>query len=147
MGIVLHAGSNMMPLVGAIYGWPTVLGGWLAHLGHSVLIGLLFAALASRPALRRQTTDVGGCVGVGIAYAAAVGLVTGGIMLPASLNALGARTLPEPLLPIPGVLGGILVVLSVGVAHVVYGVLLGATFGYVHGPARVESETRSVVEG
>ena len=147
MGIVLHAGSNMMPLVGALYGWPTVVGGWAAHLAHSVLIGVGFAILASRPALSRQTTDVGGCVAVGIAYAAAVGLVTGGLMLPVSLNAIGTRTLPEPLLPLPGALGGILVVISVGVAHVVYGVLLGATYGYVHGPTGVESEDRRIARG
>ena len=144
MGIVLHAGSNMMPLVGALYGWPTALGGWVAHLVHSVLLGVLFSVLASRPALKAQTSNVGGCVGVGIGFAAAVGLATGGLMLPISLNAIGAQTLPDPYLPIPGVLGGVLVVISVGVAHVVYGVLLGATFGYLHRSGAVESEVPSV---
>ena len=132
MGVVLHAGANMMALVGALYGRPTVVTGWIAHLGHSVLIGLLFAAIASRAVLARQTTSVGGCACVGIAYAAAVGLVTGGFVLPLSLQVVGARTLPEPLLPLPGLLGGVLVVVSVGVAHLVYGLLLGATFGYLH---------------
>ena len=144
MGIVLHVGSNMMPLVGALYGWPTALGGWVAHLVHSVLLGVLFAALASRRGLRAQTSTVGGCVAVGIAYAAAIGLATGGLMLPVSLNAIGAQTLPDPYFPIPGVLGGVLVVISVGVAHVVYGLLLGATFGYLHRSGAVESEVRSV---
>lgn len=147
MGVVLHAGSNMMPLVGALYGEPTVLGGWVAHVGHSVLIGLLFAALASRPALKAQTTTVGGCAVVGIAYAAAVGLATGGFMLPISLNAIGTQTFPEPLLPIPGVLGGILVVISVGIAHLVYGLLLGAAFGFVHGVEERDTGSPSAADG
>lgn len=146
MGVVLHAGANMMPLVGAIYGAPTALAGWVAHLGHSVLIGLVFAAFASRPVLRPQTTSVGGCVVVGIAYAAAVGLATGGVMLPVSLNAIGAQAFPQPLLPVPGVLGGVLVVISVGVAHLVYGLVLGATFGRLHRPTDAERERTSVAE-
>lgn len=146
MGLILHAGANMMPLVGALYGEPTALAGWVAHLGHSVLIGLVFAAIASRPMVRPQTTSVRGCVVVGIAYAAAVGLATGGVMLPISLNAIGARTFPEPLLPLPGALNGVLVVLSVGVAHLVYGLVLGATFGHLHRSTAAESGRTSVAE-
>lgn len=132
MGVILHAGANIMPFIGALYGWPTVLGGWAAHLMNSVLIGLAFTLLVSRPLVREQMTTIPGCVAAGVVYAAAVGLVTSGVMLPIAMNALGRQTLPEPLLPLPGVVGGILIVLSVGVAHVVYGVLLGATYGAIH---------------
>lgn len=132
MGVILHAGANIMPFIGALYGWPTVLGGWAAHLMNSVLIGLVFTLLVSRPLVREQMTTIPGCVAAGVVYAAAVGLVTSGVMLPIAMNALGRQTLPEPLFPLPGVVGGILIVLSVGVAHVVYGVLLGATYGAIH---------------
>lgn len=132
MGIVLHAGANVMPFVGALYGWPTVTGGWVAHLVHSVLIGLVFALIVSRPVIREQMTTVSEFVVAGIVYAAAVGLVTSGVMLPVAMNLLGTISLPESLLPLPGVVGGVLVVLSVGVAHLVYGVLLGATYGRIH---------------
>lgn len=131
MGVILHLGSNMMPFIGALYGWPTVFGGWIAHLINSALIGLLFAVLASRPVFREQTATVGGSVLFGIVYASAVGLATGGIMLPAAMHAIGTETLPEPVFPLPGIIGGILVVLSVGVAHIVYGLLLGATYGVI----------------
>ncbi len=132
MGVLLHAGANIMPFVGALYGWPTVVGGWVAHLANSVLIGLLFVALVSRPVVREQMTTVPGSVAAGVLYSAAVGLVTSGIMLPIAMNVLGTETLPQPLVPVPGVVGGALVVISVGVAHVVYGALLGATYCVVH---------------
>lgn len=77
MGVILHTGANIMPFIGALYGWPTV-------------IGLVFTL---------------------IVYAAAVGLVTGGILLPITMNVLGRQSFPEPLLPLPGVLGGLLVIL------------------------------------
>lgn len=132
MGVVLHAGANMMPFVGALYGWPTAIGGWVAHLLHSVLIGLLFVAIVSRPLIAPQTTTLGGSLIAGVVYSAGVGLVTTGIMLPVAMSTLGTATLPESLLPLPGVLGGMLVIISVGVAHLLYGVLLGATYHVVH---------------
>lgn len=132
MGLILHAGANIMPFIGALYGWPTVLGGWIAHLINSVVIGLVFTLIVTRRLVRQQMTSVSESVVAGVVYAAAVGLVTGGVMLPITMNAIGADSFPEPLFPLPGVLGGMLIVLSVAVAHVVYGVLLGATYGWIH---------------
>lgn len=132
MGIILHGGADIMPFIGALYGWPTVLGGWIAHIANSVLIGLVFALLVSRSIIQQETPTILEYVIDGTIYAAAVGLVTTGVMLPITVNLLGREPFPEPLLPLPGVVGGILIVLSVGVAHVVYGVLLGATYGAIH---------------
>lgn len=132
MGIILHAGANMMPFIGALYGWPTVVGGWIGHLINSVIIGLVFTFIVSRPLVRQQTMTISGSVVVGVLYAAAVGLVTTGVMLPISMNVLGVQSLPEALVPLPGYIGGLLVVLSVAVAHLVYGLLLGATYGILH---------------
>lgn len=132
MGVILHAGANMMPFIGALYGWPTVVGGWIAHLVNSVVIGLVFTLLVSRPVVRRQMTTVPGSVIGGVIYAAAVRLVTTGMMLPISMDIIGIQTFPESLLPVPSVVGGILVVMSVAVAHLVYGVLLGVTYGVIH---------------
>lgn len=139
MGVVLHAGANIMPFIGALYGWPTVIGGWVAHLMNSVLLGVLFALLVSRPFFREQTTTIGGCVAVGIVYAAAIGLVTSGVMVPIAMNTIGVQSFPEPLLPLPGIIGGILVVVSVGVAHVVYGLVLGAIYGVIHNSPRADT--------
>lgn len=131
MGLVLHLGANAMALVGALYGWPTVTGGWVVHLANSVLIALLFTAVVSRPAVAERVEATWQYVVGGVAYATAVGLVTAGVMLPVTMNLRGTRTLPEPLLPVSGGLGIAIVVTSVAVAHIVYGVILGAVYGTV----------------
>jgi len=128
MGVVFHAGANLMPFVGALYGWPTVVGGWVVHLLNSTLAGLLFAFVVSRPVLWERTATAAESVAAGVVYAAAIGLVSTGILLPISMNTLGVQSFPEPLVPLPGMLGTVLVVVSVGVAHLVYGLLLGVTY-------------------
>ena len=132
MGIVLHAGANMMPSIGALYGWPTVLGGWVGHLANSVVLGLVFAMIVSRWNMDDRTSSVAEWAFYGILYAAAIGLVTGGIMIPITVNLLGIGALPESGLPLSGLAGGLLVAFSVGVAHLVYGVLLGISYGRIH---------------
>lgn len=72
MGLILHGGANLMPFIGALYGWPTVTGGWVAHLLNSVVLGVLFAVLLALPFLREQTTSVEGCVLAGVVYAAGI---------------------------------------------------------------------------
>ncbi|WP_227015760.1 hypothetical protein [Haloarcula sp. JP-L23] len=136
MGIVFHAGANLMPFVGALYGWPTVVGGWAVHLLNSVLAGVVFSLLVSHPLVDEQTTELAEYVAAGVVYAAAIGLLSTGVLLPVSMQALGVQSFPEPLVPLPGLLGTFLVVVSVGVAHVVYGVLLGATYAVVHDHSR-----------
>jgi len=131
MGVVFHAGANLMPFVGALYGWPTVVGGWVVHLFNSVLAGLLFAFVVSRPVFHGQVESVGESVAAGVVFAAAIGLLSTGLLLPVSMSALGVQSFPEPLVPLPGMLGSLLVVASVGVAHLVYGLLLGWTYAAV----------------
>lgn len=131
MGGILHLAADLMPFIGALYGVPTVLGGWIAHLVNSVLVGVLFSLIVSRPVIRREMSTVLDATVAGVIYAAAAGLVMSGAIFPIAMNLLGRQTFPEPLLRIPGIFGGILVFLSVGVAHMVYGLLLGGIYGYV----------------
>lgn len=132
MGVVLHWGANMMPLIGALYGWPTVLGGWLGHLINSLVLGLVFAVLVSRWRIHDRISDAGEWAICGVLYAVAIGLITGGVMLPITVNLMGTTSLPEPILPVPGFVGGLLVAFSAGVAHLVYGLLLGTVYGRIH---------------
>lgn len=132
MGIVLHAGANMMPLVGALYGWPTALGGWVSHMGYSILLGVVFAMLVSRWQFHDRTTSLFDWAVYGVLYAAAIGLVTVGIVVPIALNIMGTTTLPQPIFPLQGILGSLLVAFSVGVAHMIYGMILGVTYGHIH---------------
>jgi len=128
MGVVFHA-VNLMPFVGALYGWPSVVGGWAVHLINSAAAGLAFAVLVSRPVVRQQTATVAESVAAGVVYAAAIGLVSTGVLLPLSMDYLGVQSFPEPLVPLPGALESAAVIVAVGVAHLLYGLLLGAIYG------------------
>lgn len=134
MGGILHTGSNLMPLIGALYGEPTVMGGWISHLLNSAVIGVLFAVILTRPSLRNRIETVTEYMIAGMVYATLVGIVTAGIMLPITMSATGAQQLPEPAIAITGLIGEILVVISVGVAHLAYGFVLGAVFYYAYSP-------------
>ena len=116
MGLIMHFVMGAMPLVGALYGQPTVLAGWLAHLVHSVVFALVFAAVLTRTSLGEY--GLLGIVGLGAVYGVVLELVAAGVVLPLWANAVGAADLPVPF------------ILPIGfVTHVVYGVLLGAVFG------------------
>lgn len=134
MGGILHAGSNLMPLIGAIYGEPTVMGGWISHLLNSAFIGVLFAVIITRPTIRTRIGTVTEYLIAGVLYATTVGIVTAGIMLPITMNVTGTHQLPEPAIAITGLIGEMLVVISVGVAHIAYGFVLGSVFYFAYSP-------------
>lgn len=131
MGIIYHGGANVMPLIGALYGAPTVAGGWVGHLVTSVVLGTIYGYVASRPAFAGFNETLSGALILGVVYATLIGIINGGLILPIAFNLLGFHQIPDPILPIPGALGAFIVVLSIGLAHIVYGIVLGATFRYV----------------
>lgn len=131
MGLILHGGAGMMEFIGALYGAPTVPAGWVAHLVNSVIIGLIFALVVSRKAVRGRIETTMEYAIAGMIYATAVGLATVGIMIPMSMRLLDLGAFPEPPLMFAGMIGQFVVVVSVAVAHLVYGVLLGITYRYI----------------
>ena len=129
MGAILHGGADLMEFIGALYGSPTVPAGWLTHLIHSAIIGLVFALVVSRPAIDRRFETMTEYAILGMVYASGIGLVVAGVVLPISMRAMGVETLPEPILP--GMIGEFLTVVSVGVAHLIYGLLLGVLYFFI----------------
>lgn len=134
MGLALQFGTGLLPLLGAVVGLPSTLGGWLVHLGVSVVFALLFVAVVSRPLLRDYTTSREALVGLGVAHGALLGFFTGGILLPLAVNPVRGTALPVPLLPIPGLVGDLFTPFVVAVAHLVYGALLGLSYAYFTRP-------------
>lgn len=128
MGVILHTGADLMTFIGALYGAPTVPAGWITHLVNSVIIGLLFALTVSRAAIDVRINTALEYAIAGMVYATGVGLVVVGVMLPISMRLVGTAALPEPPIPLPGLLGEFVVVVSVAVAHLAYGLVLGATY-------------------
>lgn len=135
MGLIMHFVMGAMPLIGALYGQPTVVAGWIAHLFHSVIFALLFAAVIARTSFREY--GIYGMIGLGAIYGIILEIVAAGVVLPIWANAVGAGGggLPVPFIILPGF-----------VTHLVYGVVLGAIFGLVMARDRSRSGTRKETE-
>ena len=118
MGLIMHFVMNAMPLIGALYGQPTVMAGWIAHMFHSVAFALVFAVVVTRPGFDEDSliriTELGAIYGLVLEFVAA------GVALPIWANAVGVGPLPIPFLIPIGFL-----------THLVYGILLGAVFGFL----------------
>ncbi|QWC18367.1 complement resistance protein TraT [Halorubrum sp. 2020YC2] len=128
MGAVLHLGLGLMPTIGALVGTETVLAGWAVHLFNSTLFGGLFVAVFDRPFFADLRGDVGGCLSLGVVHSAALGMLTGGLLLPAAIAIEGATSLPVPTLPVPGLTASFEFGAVIAVAHLLYGLVLGRVF-------------------
>ena len=128
MGAVLHFGLGLMPTIGALVGVETVLVGWAVHLFNSALFGALFVAVFDRPFFAELRGDVGGCLSLGVVHSALLGVLTGGLLLPAAIAIEGATALPVPTLPVPGLTASFEFGAVIAVAHLLYGLVLGRVF-------------------
>lgn len=128
MGVVLHFGANAMPFIGSLYGGPTVAGGWLAHLVNSAIFGVIFAYVVTRPVLRERITGLDDYIVSGVVYATLVGLLTVGVLVPIAIRSSGLQELPQPIAETSMGVGALLLALSIGIAHVLYGIILGVAY-------------------
>ena len=128
MGVVLHGALGLMPTIGALAGVETVAAGWAVHLFNSAAFGALFVAVFDRAFFDDLRGDVGGCLSLGVAHSALLGLITGGLLLPTALAIEGATSLPVPTLPVPGLTASFEFGAMIAVAHLLYGLVLGRVF-------------------
>lgn len=142
MGVLLSVGTGLLPLIGALYGRESFAWGWVAHLGNSVFFGLVFVAIVSRPFVRASHPPLGTYLGYGIVYGAMLEVVTGGILFPLWLRAAEAPELSFPFFPIPGAVEQFSPAIVLGLAHLVYGALLGLTYAYLSGSDRSGEDRR-----
>ncbi|MDY6780870.1 MAG: hypothetical protein SV760_10120, partial [Halobacteria archaeon] len=117
MGLVMQFVMGIMPVVGALYGSKGVATGWLAHLFHSLVFSLVFAAGVSFDPVKKHAGEFPESVGVGAGYGVVLWVFGGVFMFPIWLSSAG---LPGPGVPAvnPVALG----------AHLVYGVVVGVTY-------------------
>jgi len=113
MGGYVQFTVGAMPIIGALYGAENVVVGALTHEFHSLVFGLVYAAiLGAVPS--SYGNGWSGRVGMGVAWGGALWLVASGIIMPVWLNLVG---MPAPL-PDLGLH-------SLG-AHLLWGGVLGA---------------------
>ncbi len=118
MGIAMHA-QGMMTDVARIVGTENLLAGWVYHLFNSAVIGALFGLILGRGALNyRQGLLRGGLYGVGW-------WILGGLILMPLMLGMPAFA-PLRMAEMHGV------ALFSLVGHIIFGVLLGAGYAYLH---------------
>lgn len=103
----------------AMYGLSGGLAGWIIHMSHSAVLGVVFAALMG--VLGRFSDSVGATIGIGAVYGIVLWAVLAALVMPLWLAAVGfPQAPPFPNFALPGSLP----------AHVIYGVVLGAVYQY-----------------
>jgi uncharacterized membrane protein YagU involved in acid resistance len=123
MGIMLSI--QMTPVIEvaipSLYGLSGGLAGWVIHMSNSAILGVVFAALVSIPAVGRFATNTWKTTALGLVYGVVLWIVLAAIVMPIWLSAVGSPAQP----PLPNFDPQSLV------GHIVYGVVLGAVFPYV----------------
>ncbi|WP_435186497.1 ATP-binding protein [Halobellus sp. EA9] len=132
MGAYFQLTAGVLPVIGSLYGIESPLVGWITHLFHSAIFGLLFAAGVAAPGLRRYASWPGGSGVLGLLWGVVLWLVAAGILMPLWLQLLG----------IPAALPNLSVIGLV--AHAIWGTVMGITHPLVSGadPARVLHRVR-----
>ncbi|WP_232703352.1 histidine kinase [Halobacterium wangiae] len=106
--------ENAIP---ALYGLSGGTAGWVLHVGHSAVFGVVFAALATAGGIH----DLGRTTLVGAVYGVVLWAVFAAVVMPVWLQAVGFGAAPA----VPNVNPQSLV------GHVVYGVVLGVVYAGV----------------
>jgi hypothetical protein len=123
MGVLM---SLLMPAVlenaiPALVGLSGGVAGWVVHMSISAVFGVVFVAALAHPRMAATVESLGGAVGLGLAYGVVLWIVAAGIIMPLWLSAVGFPN-PPPL-PNLGLMGL--------VTHLVYGLVLGASYHYL----------------
>jgi len=124
MGAVITAMdlSTLQHAISGLYGLPEgLLTGWLVHLIHGTLFGLLFALVLSDPGLYNLTDWYWKTLVAGVVYGMMLAVFGAGIIMPIWLATAGFSSPP----PIPNVTVPMLI------WHLVYGIVLGGVYPVV----------------
>jgi hypothetical protein len=106
----------------ALYGLSGGVAGWVVHMSHSAVLGVVFAAIMG--GLGRFSSSTGASIAVGAVYGIVLWAVLAALVMPIWLAAVGfPQAPPFPNFALPGSLP----------AHVAYGVVLGAIYPYAKG--------------
>ena len=120
-GGLMHA-TGQIETVARLYGLEGLALGWLVHLVHSALAGVVFTALVAFVApLRAYAAKPLTAAGLGVAFGVACWIVLVAIAVPLWLGIVHGSTVALPLLHWPS-LGGL----------VVFGAILGASCPLLH---------------
>ncbi|MDY6817136.1 MAG: HAMP domain-containing sensor histidine kinase [Halobacteriales archaeon] len=119
MGVVLQSLTGAIPVIGALYGVTSLIVGWVTHLFHSIVFGLLFAVGLTRPTLRDRIRTPLELTLAGVVFGIILWFFAASLVMPTWLRAVG----------IPAMLPSLdLLNLS---GHLVWGAVLGSLYGFL----------------
>jgi len=111
--------ATLRVAIAGLYGLSgSLFAGWVAHLFHGTLFGVLFALVLTDPALARLTDWNWKTTLAGTVYGLVLFIAGAGLIMPMWLSAVGFASPP----PLPNFTAGSLV------WHVIYGVVLGGLY-------------------
>jgi hypothetical protein len=114
--------STLQLAIAGLYGQSgNLVSGWIAHLVHGSLFGMLFSLLLSDPGLYRITDWFWKSTLAGVVYGMMLAIVGAGIIMPIWLGVAGFSSPPS----VPNVTVPVLI------WHLVYGIVLGGVFSIV----------------
>ncbi|MGM0604886.1 MAG: hypothetical protein ACQETB_04350 [Halobacteriota archaeon] len=112
---------DLMGMIAALYGLEgNVIVGWVAHLVHSLIFGLVYAAAVTPVRLRGYAGRVSSGSVVGLVYGVLVWLVAASIVMPLWIGTVTGMAPPVPDFNVMSLVG-----------HAVYGIILGAAYPIV----------------
>lgn len=118
MGVMLSV--MMTPVIEnaipALWGLSGGVAGWIIHMSNAAILGIVFAAIAK--ALPQYSSSVGQSTALGAVYGVVLWVALAALVMPVWLGAVGFAGAP----PLPNFNPMSLV------AHLVYGIALGATY-------------------
>jgi hypothetical protein len=115
MGTAMQQFSGTVPVIGSLYGVENRLVGWITHEFHSVIFGLVYAALLSTLP-RSYTRQILSGIALAIGFGIALWAIAAGVIMPIWLRLVGVDVAVPNLTAISFV------------GHVVWGVTLGALY-------------------
>jgi signal transduction histidine kinase len=116
MGAFVQLTTGLLPVIGSLYGLQNPLIGWITHLFHSAVFGLLFAAIATEPRMDRFARGPLRSGLLGLGWGTVLWFVAAGIVMPAWLSLVG----------IPAAIPNFSPTGFVG--HALWGTVLGVTY-------------------
>ncbi len=119
MGGYFLATTNVIPIIGALYGGNDPIIGWTTHLFHSVVFTIIFAAVYTHPRLRKISSNIHRGLLIGITWSVILWLFAAGVIMPLWLNVVGIPV-ELPNLPTLGLL-----------SHALWGAVVGLMYPFV----------------
>ena len=116
MGLFVQQSTGLLPVIGSLYGLGSPLVGWITHLFHSAVFGLVFAAINAVPWMDRFASGALRSGLLGVTWGTVLWFGAAGIVMPVWLSLLGVPT-SIPNLSLNGFVG-----------HALWGTILGVAY-------------------